>query len=390
MKIEPFKMKVTSKQSRKVQEILFKNGYNWFINGETNVKHLNSPYLFFTQSIILGETQPNLTKGDFAFTFYENDAPKLTYQEFIDKYEFELPERWCIKINSDNIDTIKKWIHSRPDFDSDYLVRMRGFALSDCNIDKSYQNWSSNKPSEYIEITFEQFKKYVLKEETMDKKIIGYKLIKLEYYEAACKIGDTNLKSRLGENIAIADSTTDALKEAGVLDLWFEPIYKEEKFKVEDWVTVVNYIEGDSLGVKDFKIGDVFQIKEIKPSAHPNVGLWVSTLNKGRKNTISIHSLRKATPEEIKAAQVVKMPFGNIEVVVDPHSVVYTPEAVKIPFKDIRTLMAHWDYEMSTGEPGYHRVFITDQAIIQVGCMKGTFKQLLDIYNKMKELRDET
>jgi len=78
-------------------------------------------------------------------------------------------------------------------------------------------------------------------EEAMDiksKKIIGYKLIKLEYENAAEDIVFKKVSSPFTVDKNYIDTkifpvqgytnTILALKEAGVLDLWFEPIYKEE------------------------------------------------------------------------------------------------------------------------------------------------------------------
>lgn len=108
-------------------------------------------------------------------------------------------------------------------------------------------NWIANSPAKekllkngYIQITFEQFQKYVLKEETMEKEIIGYKLIKPKYRQAAeavvsqydpyydFKNWDLNLEKD-GDMFTKDSNQSKWLKEAGVLDLWFEPVYAQEK-----------------------------------------------------------------------------------------------------------------------------------------------------------------
>lgn len=64
--------------------------------------------------------------------------------------------------------------------------------------------------------------------------IVGYKLIKPEYESAAAKIiGNEGAKLiNLGDrNFDINSIVCDKLREAGVLDLWFAPVYKSyEKF----------------------------------------------------------------------------------------------------------------------------------------------------------------
>jgi len=80
-------------------------------------------------------------------------------------------------------------------------------------------------------------KKYTLNQlKQLDnmKEIIGYKLIKPEYLKAACQIAklDIHTKEDLEELIRnnLPNSyTVDYLKVAGVLDLWFEPVYKKEE-----------------------------------------------------------------------------------------------------------------------------------------------------------------
>lgn len=80
-----------------------------------------------------------------------------------------------------------------------------------------------------------------LKENNMkEKEIIGYKLVKEEYYKAMCSIGDERLCSadingtdawyqKYGYLKLAASHSIRNLKKAGVLDLWFEPVYREEK-----------------------------------------------------------------------------------------------------------------------------------------------------------------
>ena len=69
----------------------------------------------------------------------------------------------------------------------------------------------------------------------MKKEIIGYKLIKPEYANAAIEItgfcGDQEsfIEYMRKEANVKNGSFVKNLKEAGVLDLWFEPVYQQEK-----------------------------------------------------------------------------------------------------------------------------------------------------------------
>lgn len=62
-----------------------------------------------------------------------------------------------------------------------------------------------------------------------EKEIIGYKLVKPEYQEAAEKI--MNVYFSMDKRVTSL-GCIDRLKTAKVLDLWFEPIYKEEEKEV--------------------------------------------------------------------------------------------------------------------------------------------------------------
>lgn len=100
------------------------------------------------------------------------------------------------------------------------------------NIESYYGNSTSKT------YTLEQLKQLDNNMETT-KKIIGYKLIKPEYQEAAEKIGDfSNFKTFedyvMKENFYWVNEyriIKEKLKTAGVLDLWFEPVYEPEKLK---------------------------------------------------------------------------------------------------------------------------------------------------------------
>jgi hypothetical protein len=161
--------------------------------------------------------------------------------------------------------------------------------------------------SGYTEITFEQFKKYVMELTNIKiKEIIGYKLTKPEYESAAAKICgySSKLYTLVNKKGNFLPNSSDYLKikEAGVLDIWFEPIYKEEEFKVGDYV----YVEFAEFGAKGAEeqfgqITDEYSQNGLADS-YPN-GIKVKTL-KGKVWTIgkdyTTVKLKKSSPEEVK------------------------------------------------------------------------------------------
>jgi hypothetical protein len=150
--------------------------------------------------------------------------------------------------------------------------------------------------------------KKFLKEETMEKKIIGYKLTKPEYEKAANQITGTEnlILHSQNYNFQIDTIAYDRVVKAGVLDLWFEPVYEEEKFKVGDWVTTTTEIANC---YEKPKKGEVFQITEIK-SEYVYFSLC---------QAVSKDRIRKATEEEIKKAQSIEI--GGYEVKINYYDI---------------------------------------------------------------------
>lgn len=152
----------------------------------------------------------------------------------------------------------------------------------------------------FPEITFEQFKKYVLgmKEE---QEIVRWKLKDncKKYLPALDKISPY---FSLGKefNFVVDSEYFKDFKEAGVLDLWFEPVYKEkEKFKVGDWVKLSETANGWGAGSEICNA--VVKLTEIKKELYNEKVYFIHEGFKKRTNYNEISRL--ATPEEIKAAQ---------------------------------------------------------------------------------------
>jgi hypothetical protein len=125
----------------------------------------------------------------------------------------------------------------------------------------------------------------------MEKKLIGYKLIKPEYHQAVKQITRYNtfdfieLKDGEGADYQPVEPETRCyykLKEAGVLDLWFEPVYEEKEFKIGDWVSFYSERENKTITSK---------IKELTPHSY-------CKLENGLQPFKTI--IRLATSKEIK------------------------------------------------------------------------------------------
>jgi len=156
----------------------------------------------------------------------------------------------------------------------------------------------------YPVLTFKEFKQKYLNME--EKKIIGYKLTKPEYKEAVIKICNYSVFDFKRFEIEVSEGAVEHLQKAGVLDLWFEPVYEEEKFKVGDWVTTTTDVCNSYV---KHKKGEVFQITEIKSEF-----VFFSSNGAVRNDRI-----RKATEEEIKKAQIIEI--GGYEVKINSYQI---------------------------------------------------------------------
>ena len=271
MEIKPFKMRVTPEQSRIVQQTLFNNNHTWF-SGDTTIENLSSPHLYFYEDI-LRQTE------DFQESFFiEHELPELTFQEFFDRYV-----KWCVKVTDENYNTLEHWVMNRIDFDTSH-VPIQCYIISD-KLDGSYQKWTNYVPEGYIELTFEQFEKYVLKSKDMEK-VIGYKFKKEyeSYLKAYCAIVGI-----IPESASIVDYKEtgyvfqsksiayDRIKNAGVLDLWFEPVYESKEL----YFGKVKFTIHE--GYADTEYGKVTK-EEVKNAIH-----YIENPPKLTGNTLSIH-----------------------------------------------------------------------------------------------------
>ena len=188
---------------------------------------------------------------------YEGSAPvKECIKRRPDKWQlieddFVLPKNWYIILDAKNKSLVQEW-----------WSQYEPINYRKWNYGSAY-GWENKKVSNRVpgyfnelegtEITFEQFKKHVLG--MKDKKIIGYKLkdeSKSKAVDALTK--EVQYKYLMG-NPKVYDVIMNAFsirdfKEAGVLDIWFEPVYEKE-YKLP----VIAGYEGKDLGNSQVKYG---------------------------------------------------------------------------------------------------------------------------------------
>lgn len=161
------------------------------------------------------------------------DLPIVKIDDIIMEEEFILPSKWAIKSTPSIGEELNKYatkITKRNYRNDEGYFHFPDYKYLCCT--------GAKLETDYTEITYEQFLKYVLKME--QKKIIGYKLIKPEYLEAIKNITDfqtfkfTDIERDGKWAVRVIPQPSACyrtLEKAGVLDIWFTPVFEPEKPK---------------------------------------------------------------------------------------------------------------------------------------------------------------
>lgn len=205
---------------------------------------------------------------------------------------FKLPEKWYVKATLENRDILRIWTQGIYTIWEDNKIVM----LSDKMWE--YINYVS---SLYEEITFEQFKKYVLKQKEM-KKIKGYKLIKPEYKKAAIEIVNLFVDWNKGRSFESTMSNNpdnyyiEKLTEAGVLDIWFEPVYEDEKIMLDNSKHEI-VIKGNKTYIDDYLFKEEFwecaKIIAEHSKADVVLGCGAKDIRSGHRWSVSLETINK-------------------------------------------------------------------------------------------------
>jgi hypothetical protein len=165
-----------------------------------------------------------------AYPNYTEGLTEVTFEQFkkyvLKETEFVLPKKWKVApIDAKSYDMLTEWSNTEAIYGWDNTL---------LHSDRYWIDRYLIRTDEYIEITLEQFRKYVLKQETMKKKIIKYKLKEgcEKYLPVLDKISSAFSVTR-NYYIEVGCIYYDDFKEAQVLDLWFDPIYEGDTPDIE-------------------------------------------------------------------------------------------------------------------------------------------------------------
>jgi hypothetical protein len=264
------------------------NGGYWFFHyNRKDYLHYYCPY--------------SMTHGSYE-SYNRQNVSCIFLEQFIKDNTEEIPDFWCVLANEETFTWAKNKINNH--IEINYVIHNTDFLCINQTSYPKYECYyflskSDKEKEKYTEISFEQFKKHILKlENNMERKIVGY-LVKPEFQKAASGVlknegYELNLiSSGIGEgcNFTQFSGQYNYFLQYKVLDIWFDIIYKEE-YKVGDWVTITKIIgEG---WLKDVK-QKTFKLLET-PEEYSQGKFW--SVKQG-----GLHAeFRKATPEEIQNA----------------------------------------------------------------------------------------
>lgn len=268
----------TKELAEKVLKVLHEDGYVWqsrdSLLNKSNWEEYRSETVYLTENSWINYGMKTGYTRDMNYTI-------IPAEEFLERVG--LPERWKVRRTIENSKVLSDWAN-RVSSGKCHSGYGKTNYIHSHDIDTSDSPRSGNHP-DYTEITYEQFKKHILKP-------MKYKL-KVEY-PGSPKVGTI--------------TEEDMSKYP---DFW--EIVKET-FKEGDWVTCLpgfsnSGIEGDSkYGGAGYQSNLVFKVKKVVNHSKYDV-LWIPDRGTGVYN----HVVRKATQEEIDAATKIEIAGYTLE-----------------------------------------------------------------------------
>jgi len=309
--------------------------------------------------------------------------PAITIDELVDK--FILPEKWCVKGITPYSGThlykknplLRNKIQNRFPLTSDGLGFHNNYYYYSKDDKKiSYFPDQQTKPHDYTEITLEEFEKYILNQENMKKKIIGYKT-PTDLWEGQIPKGATYIPCKYSSsNYTWRDQPIDSYNiPKEVVETW-EPVYEElPKFKVGDWVVILNNISGG-----EFKIGEVCKIVK-KESGN------AFKISNGKDWWLyHLTEFRLATQKEIDAINQKEFYFGDVIFVVKKQEKIASTPYGDVTLQELKEFIHYVEnppklagYKLDVNADNY------DKLKIKIGCEVGNLSELKTIYNYMIE-----
>lgn len=309
--------------------------------------YLNNDYPLIVCNKKPGDSNWNTLEQYYNWFHSKKDLPVYSFEKFKEMYleeQFILPEMWCVKVTKENAKLLGEFYakHSYEGYERIFPEQFIGRYATSHNV-SSHNSLFSEYPgsnfdipypkNNFVEITFEQFKKYILKQTEMEKEVEYYLCKKLCWGKQGTK---------WNKNDKLYSTNLDSLpyfKETGLINNteYWEAVYKEE-FQAGDWVTVTKLPETahwiHETEERTFQLNGVNKFYSCT---------YKNNIYKERYG-LEKCTFRKATPEEIEKASktIVKMYSSNkgeFEIEVLDGKAYYRPEDKELPKEWIRDII---------------------------------------------------
>lgn len=304
--------------------------------------------------------------------YYKHNLPTIPLLDFLEKEgEFILPARWCVRQNKQEIND---WANQNRQTESNY-IDLSGVHLFHFPKVNNFHLYSEVQPG-YTLLTFEQFKKHILKQTEMKKEIIGYKA-PCNLYGYVVEKGTIYVKCINKDFYEPKDLVNKdcIILPKEIVEQW-EAVYKEE-FQVGDYVITEGYSNNYD--------GRILKISKITSNNCCYFDIIDGGSYKKNHNFLISSILRKATPEEIEKAKkiVVKMHSSNkgeFEIEVINKKAYYRPENKEFTKGYIERILELFKTNCSLTHP-----YIINIDSVKIGCMEGVKKEdIQKVYDLIK------
>jgi hypothetical protein len=269
------------------------------------------------------------------------------------------------------------------------IIRKLNGSSADCSLDG--ESVTTRPDACYIPNLRKATKEEIINHftpKTMEKKIIGYKLKDdcKQYIPALDAISCYFSNGAQDRVLGITSAFVSDYRNAGVLDLWFEPVY-EEIFKVGDIVVILDCDVKDEIGTEPIT-GTILSL-----NADSDFPILVKEgYTRTQYEKIYCNKVRLATPEEIAAAQTkviyLRCEGGNFEIEVSKKGIYYKPEDRWLEPNILESMLNHSkSKEMNFTIGGYKFTELVTH--IDSGCKKQVpiedWKKVLEAYDSLNK-----
>ena len=287
----------------------------------------------------------------------------------------QLPEKWSVKNDGSQLFKDRVISYLKKQYNDTY----QGDSQNAYYGYNGKYTFASNTDESTTVLTLTEFINIT---EMKEKKILGWKLKDQKYAAASQQIVAYGINNEV--DFKDGSYAHSQMKEAGVLDLWFSPVYKEDKveWKVGDYAYVYKLQEDGGGNNRKAVIGEVFKISHVGQD-------WLNGAGSGTGLGVRIENCRKATQAEIEAATQETINMGSFNLLVKGGKCFHNSKDITRFVKDMMNNFGVTFRDQENLEFGGYYATVSEITFSQTGCQsnKTTLTQWREVYKKMQECR---